>query len=132
MCDLRDGDRSPAFASRSCYATKIRPAIGSWPVPKASVAGSLAHTDAGCPCAHPSAPVVVPLMGRSAGPGLLRSDFGELRLGQWPQYAELVAVRVGHHHPTDVRALPDVGSAGTQQLQPSHFGILIPRAQVKV
>jgi len=44
-----------------------------------------------------------------------------------PQHAELVALRIDHDDPALVADLADVGSAGTQRLEPSHLGIAVMR-----
>ena len=48
------------------------------------------------------------------------------------KYAEFVAVRIGHHHPTDVVGLADVDAPGTQSFKPKDFSSLIEGSQVKV
>ncbi len=50
------------------------------------------------------------------------------------EHAELVALRVGQHHPADVRALTDIRPGRAERLQPSHLGRLVAviGAQVQV
>ena len=68
------------------------------------------------------------------GPGLRRPDNaadppGRIRPGV--EHAELVALRVGQHHPADV-GLPDVGGLGTGRAAAPRAALLVDRAAVEV
>jgi len=47
-------------------------------------------------------------------------------------YAELVAFRIGHHHPGPVVALADVDAGGSQRFQSGNLCGLVLRSQVEV
>src|SRR6266702_1997725 len=81
----------------------------------------------------PAGPLV---LGRAPGcragtePGGSRG--GELLRRQRLEHAELVARRIGHHHPAHVRLLADVDPPGAEVPQPRHLGGLVLRPQVQV
>jgi hypothetical protein len=57
-----------------------------------------------------------------------RSACGGLLGRKRSKHTEFVAIRVGHHHPAGVGALPYVGTARTESLKPSHLSSLILRS----
>jgi hypothetical protein len=52
--------------------------------------------------------------------------------GQRVEHVELVAVWVGHDHPTDGFALADVDLSGAEGLEPGHFGGLVGGAKIQM
>lgn len=70
--------------------------------------------------------------GQGARVACRRSACGELLGRERSKYAELVAVRIRHHHPTDVIGLADVDAPGTKPFKPKDFSSLIEGSQVKV
>jgi hypothetical protein len=48
------------------------------------------------------------------------------------KHTELVAVRVGHHHPTGVIALADIDVPCTEPFKATYLSSLIEGSQVKV
>ena len=66
------------------------------------------------------------------GPVRRRSACGELFGRERSKHTELVAVWVGHHHPTGVIALADVDAPGTEPFKPKDLSSLIEGSQVKV
>jgi hypothetical protein len=57
----------------------------------------------------------------------VRSACGELLGCERSKNIEFVAVRVGHHHPAGIGALPYVDATRAKSLEPSHFSSLILR-----
>ena len=69
----------------------------------------------------------------SQAAGSARRSVGVEMLGcQRSKHTEFVALRVGHHDPGHVGALPYVSAARTKSFEPSHLRSLILRSQVKV
>src|SRR6266496_3153941 len=62
----------------------------------------------------------------------LASAARELLGRQRPQHVELVAVRIGHHHPTHVRTLADVDAPSAETFQARHLGRLVLWPQIEV
>jgi hypothetical protein len=66
--------------------------------------------------------------GRSGVCLYARSVGGELLRCQRSKHTEFVALRVGHHYPGDVGALPYVRAARAKAFKPSNLGSLILRS----